>query len=106
MSKEYILNTQKTKLKEFQSAYDKFLNSIKNTTTNLSNDELAKIIIVNDTINQITNDIHDLEISILKKKKPYKLNTTLKERINDYDENQRLISNCKPYIFYSKIKHI
>ena len=106
MTKEYILNTQKTKLKEFQSTYDKFLNSIKNTKSKFSKDELAKIIIVNDTMNNLMNDINDLEISILKKKKPYKLNPILQERIRKYDENQRILSNFKPFLFYSKIKKI
>ena len=96
--KKFICDIEKDKISNLQSSMSKLINSIKNNQNNLSSNNLCDLMFLNQNIDQLIYEIETLEIKICKKTKNKYLSHYNKERIENYDHNQKVIDNFIPYM--------
>ena len=96
--KKIICDIEKDKLSNLQSSMSKLINTIKDHQNKLSSNNLCDLMFVNQNIDKLISEIETLEIKICKKTKNKYLSDYNKERIENYNNNQKVIDNFLPYM--------
>ena len=94
-----IIELEKGLFSNLQSEFYKFINSLKNNSDTKQFSE--KIILLNEQMRLVENMLYELKIDI------YTNNTnndsSIKEQLNDYEKDQKIIDNFKPLMIYSRL---
>ena len=94
-----IIELEKGLFSNLQSEFYKFINSLKNNSDTKQLSE--KIILLNEQMRLLENMLYELKIDI------YTNNTnndsSIKEQLNDYEKDQKIIDKFKPLMIYSRL---
>jgi len=95
-----IIELEKGLFSNLQSEFYKFINSLKNISDTKQFSE--KIILLNEQMRLLENMLYELKIDI------YTNNTnnnyiSIKEQLNDYEKDQKIIDKFKPLMIYSRL---
>ena len=94
-----IIELEKGLFSNLQSEFYKFINSLKNNSDTKQFSE--KIILLNEQMRLLENMLYELKIDI------YTNNTnndsSIKEQLNDYEKDQKIIDKFKPLMIYSRL---
>jgi hypothetical protein len=94
---ESIINIERNKLKEFQSQMDKYISNLNKFKSNINNNNLVEILILNQEIDKLINIIQNNDRNILYNNKS-NLNEKNRILLNDYDNSTQIISKYLPYM--------
>ena len=94
-----IIELEKGLFSNLQSEFYKFITSLKNNSDTKQFSE--KIILLNEQMRLLENMLYELKIDI------YTNNTnndsSIKEQLNDYEKDQKIIDKFKPLMIYSRL---
>jgi len=96
-----IVDLESGLFSNLQSEFYKFKNVLNKTNTN--NNNLKKIILMNEQMRILENMLYELKIDLYSQH-INKLNDinepNINDELNDYEKNQKVIEYFKPYMFY------
>jgi len=97
-----IVDLESGLFSNLQSEFYKFKNVLEASKTN--NINLKKIILMNEQMRMLENMLYELKIDLYSqnsnKLNDSNITETLKNEIDDFDKNQKVIDYFKPYMFY------
>lgn len=93
-----IIELEKGLFSNLQSEFHKFINSLK---TNSNSKHLSeKIILLNEQMRLLENMLYELKIDIYSNNSNDSNDSTIKEQLNDYEKDKKVIEKFKPYMLY------
>jgi hypothetical protein len=93
-----IIELEKGLFSNLQSEFYKFINSLDN---NSDNKQLSKkIILLNEQMRLLENMLYELKIDIYSNNSNNSNNLFIKEQLNDYEKDQKVIEKFKPFMLY------
>ena len=93
-----IIELEKGLFSNLQSEFYKFINSLKNNSDNKHLSE--KIILLNEQMRLLENMLYELKIDIYSNNPNNSNNIFIKEQLNDYDKDQKVLDQFKPFMLY------
>lgn len=97
-----IVNIEKSKLKDFQSAMDKYIFNINKFGSKIDNNNLVDILILNKQIEDVINQINENNINIFKKNKSNLSNKNRLE-LETYEKNNKILKKYLPLMLIDSL---
>ena len=97
-----IIELEKGLFSNLQSEFYKFINSLKTNSDTKQFSE--KIILLNEQMRLLENMLYELKIDIYTNNTNNNYNyISIKEQLNDYEKDQKIIDKFKPLMIYSRL---
>jgi hypothetical protein len=96
-----IIELEKGLFSNLQSEFYKFINSLKNNSDNKHLSE--KIILLNEQMRLLENMLYELKIDIYSNNTNNNTSLFLKEQIDDYEKDKKVIEKFKPFMLYYRL---
>ena len=93
-----IVDLESGLFSNLQSEFYKFKNVLNKTNTN--NNNLKKIILMNEQMRILENMLYELKIDLYSQNFNKLNDTDINDELNDYEKNQKVIEYFKPYMVY------
>lgn len=93
-----IIELEKGLFSNLQSEFYKFINSLSSNTDNKQLSE--KIILLNEQMRLLENMLYELKIDIYSNNSNNSNNLFIKDQLNDYEKDQKVIEKFKPFMLY------
>jgi hypothetical protein len=90
-----IIELEKGLFSNLQSEFYKFINSLANNTDNKQLSE--KIILLNEQMRLLENMLYELKIDVYSNNPT---NISIKDQLNDYEKDQKVLEIFKPFMLY------
>ena len=90
-----IIELEKGLFSNLQSEFYKFINSLANNTDNKQLSE--KIILLNEQMRLLENMLYELKIDVYSNNPN---NISIKDQLNDYEKDQKVLEIFKPFMLY------
>ena len=90
-----IIELEKGLFSNLQSEFYKFINSLKNNSDTKQLSE--KIILLNEQMRLLENMLYELKIDIYSNNPT---NISIKDQLNDYEKDQKVLEIFKPFMLY------
>jgi hypothetical protein len=92
-----IIDIEKSYFSEIHSKFDTFIKMLK-SKDKVSEEVLHNIILLNKKMQELSSDFEDLNYTLQKTEK--RKTEKMKKNIKLYEENDKIIKECLPYMIY------